>query len=149
MLSFTVNVDEDTAPSLNNGHDQLEDILVLHLEKGKDFFITVTGNYLPSCFGSSLETLVHLHTYIREVPVAQLVDLVCVDVKKEIVRGVLSSTNFSIPHTKLLLYVCVLQVHHVFKTLGTARVTVLDLCMCVCLSFYGYLLWHYRLRDSL
>ena len=77
MLLFTVNVDEDTAPSLNNGHDQLEDILVLHLEKGKDFFITVTGNYLPSCFGSSLETLVHLHTYIREVPVAQLVDLVC------------------------------------------------------------------------
>lgn len=77
VLLLTVNVDEDTAPSLNNGHDQLEDILVLHLEKGKDFFITVTGNYLPSCFGSSLETLVHLHTYIREVPVAQLVDLVC------------------------------------------------------------------------
>ena len=77
-MTLTVNVDEDTAPALNNGHDLLEDILVLHLEKGKDFFITVSGNYLPSCFGSSLETLVHLHTYIREVPVAQLVDLVCV-----------------------------------------------------------------------
>ena len=79
VMLFTVNVDEDTAPGLNNGHDSLEDILVLHLEKGKDFFITVTGNYLPSCFGSSLETLVHLHTYIREVPVAQLVDLVCIN----------------------------------------------------------------------
>ena len=77
VMTLTVNVDEDTAPALNNGHDLLEDILVLHLEKGKDFFITVSGNYLPSCFGSSLETLVHLHTYIREVPVAQLVDLVC------------------------------------------------------------------------
>ena len=76
-MTLTVNVDEDTAPALNNGHDLLEDILVLHLEKGKDFFITVAGNYLPSCFGSSLETLIHLHTYIREVPVAQLVDLVC------------------------------------------------------------------------
>ena len=76
VMTLTVNVDEDTAPALNNGHDLLEDILVLHLEKGKDFFITVSGNYLPSCFGSSLETLVHLHTYIREVPVAQLVDLV-------------------------------------------------------------------------
>ena len=75
-MTLTVNVDEDTAPALNNGHDLLEDILVLHLEKGKDFFITVSGNYLPSCFGSSLETLIHLHTYIREVPVAQLVDLV-------------------------------------------------------------------------
>ena len=78
VMTLTVNVDEDTAPALNNGHDLLEDILVLHLEKGKDFFITVSGNYLPSCFGSSLETLVHLHTYIREVPVAQLVDLVCI-----------------------------------------------------------------------
>ena len=48
---------------------------MLHLEGGKDFFLSVTGNYLPSCFGSSLETLVHLHTYIREVPTAELLDL--------------------------------------------------------------------------
>ena len=75
-MLFTVLVDEDTAHDLNTGRDTLEDILVLHLEKGKDFFITIGGKYLPSCFGSSLETLVHLHTYIREVPVAQLVDLV-------------------------------------------------------------------------
>lgn len=76
MVEFTVLVDEDSAPSLTTGKEALEDILVLHLEKGKDFFITVSGNYLPSCFGSSLETLVNLHTYIREVPVARLVDLV-------------------------------------------------------------------------
>ena len=76
MALFTVCVDEDLACHLNSGRDKIEDILVLHLEKGKDFFISVTGNYLPSCFGSSLETLIHLHTYIREVPVAQLVDLV-------------------------------------------------------------------------
>ena len=37
--------------------------------------ISVSGNYVVSCFGSSLETLVHLHTYIREVPVAELLDL--------------------------------------------------------------------------
>ena len=37
--------------------------------------ISISGNYLVSCFGSSLETLVHLHTYIREVPVADLLDL--------------------------------------------------------------------------
>lgn len=76
VILLTVSIDEDTAPPLNSGKDEMEDIIVLHLEKGKDFFITVTGDYLPSCFGSSLETLVHLHTYIREVPVAQLVDLV-------------------------------------------------------------------------
>ncbi len=76
MIEFTVLVDEDSAPPLTTGKTQMEDILVLHLEKGKDFFITVSGNYLPSCFGSSLDTLVNLHTYIREVPVAKLVDLV-------------------------------------------------------------------------
>ncbi len=77
VILLTVNIDEDSASLLNSGKDLLEDILVLHLGKGKDFFITVSGNYQPSCFGSSLETLVQLHTYIREVPVAQLVDLVC------------------------------------------------------------------------
>ena len=77
-MILTVNVDEDIAPSLNNDHYLLEDILVLHLEKGKDLFITVSGNYLPSCFGSSLETLVHLRTYIREVPVTQLINQVCI-----------------------------------------------------------------------
>ena len=79
LIEFKVHVDEDSAPALTLGRVPLEDILVLHLEKGKDFFISVTGNYLPSCFGSSLDTLVNLHTYIREVPVAELVDLVSLD----------------------------------------------------------------------
>ena len=70
-----VLVDGDTVPSLAAGQNMVDDILVLHLEGGKDFFLSVTGNYLPSCFGSSLETLVHLHTYIREVPTADLLDL--------------------------------------------------------------------------
>ena len=42
----------------------------------KHVHISVSGTYLVSCFGSSLETLVNLHTFIREVPVAKLVDLV-------------------------------------------------------------------------
>jgi len=76
VIELTVVVNEDSAPPLTMGREILEDILVLHLEKGKDFFITVSGNYLPSCFGSSLDTLVNLHTYIREVPVDRLLDLV-------------------------------------------------------------------------
>lgn len=30
---------------MNSGQDQLYDILVLHLDGGKDIFITVTGKY--------------------------------------------------------------------------------------------------------
>ena len=74
-MVLTVFVDCDNAPMVTSEHNAIDDILVLHLEGGKDFFLSVTGNYVPSCFGSSLETLVHLHTYIREVPTADLLDL--------------------------------------------------------------------------
>lgn len=53
----------------------MEDILVLHLTGGKDSFITVSGNYLISSFGSSIEALVQLHGPIREVPVADLIEI--------------------------------------------------------------------------
>ena len=38
--------------------------------------VSVSGNYVPSVFGSSIEALVHMYGPIREVPVATLVDLV-------------------------------------------------------------------------
>lgn len=102
IIVLTVSVDCDTAALVNSGKNRMDDILVLHLEGGKDFFISspyslyhcmhmtswmlcdsfltphhisISGNYLPSCFGASLEMLVHLHTYIREVPEDDLVDL--------------------------------------------------------------------------
>lgn len=61
-----------------NETEKLEDIIVLHLDGGKDFFISITGNFLQTCFGSSLETLVHVHSYIRDVPTAQLLDITLV-----------------------------------------------------------------------
>ena len=69
-------MDTEIAPLLQTKAETLEDILVLHLEGGKDMFVSVVGEYLPSSFGSSLETLVHIHTNMREVPTAHLVDLV-------------------------------------------------------------------------
>ena len=38
--------------------------------------VSVSGNYIPSVFGSSIEALVRMYGPIREVPVATLVDLV-------------------------------------------------------------------------
>ena len=35
-----VYVDKTTAPKLNSGVDKLEDILVMHLEGGKDLFVS-------------------------------------------------------------------------------------------------------------
>ncbi len=46
---------------------KLYDILVLHLVGGKDIFVTVSGTYKKSSFGSSIEALCRL-----TVPIAEL-----------------------------------------------------------------------------
>uniref|UniRef100_A0A8C1HWM4 phosphoinositide 5-phosphatase n=1 Tax=Cyprinus carpio carpio TaxID=630221 RepID=A0A8C1HWM4_CYPCA len=75
-IDLEVFVNRSTAPELNSGQQQLEDILVLHLERGKDYFISVTGNYLPSCFGSSLSTLCLLREPIQDMPLETIRELV-------------------------------------------------------------------------
>uniref|UniRef100_A0A8C2GC18 phosphoinositide 5-phosphatase n=1 Tax=Cyprinus carpio TaxID=7962 RepID=A0A8C2GC18_CYPCA len=74
-IDLEVFVNRSTAPELNSGQQQLEDILVLHLERGKDYFISVTGNYLPSCFGSSLSTLCLLRERIQDMPLETIRDM--------------------------------------------------------------------------
>lgn len=45
---------------LNKGDEELEDILVLHVENGRDTFIPVSGQWMQSCFGRSLQELVSI-----------------------------------------------------------------------------------------
>uniref|UniRef100_A0A8B9HYZ4 phosphoinositide 5-phosphatase n=1 Tax=Astyanax mexicanus TaxID=7994 RepID=A0A8B9HYZ4_ASTMX len=75
-IMLEVYVSKDSVTLLNSGEDKIEDILVLHLDRGKDYFITVSGNYLPCCFGTSLETLCRMKKPIREIPITKLIDLV-------------------------------------------------------------------------
>uniref|UniRef100_A0A8C7I2F8 phosphoinositide 5-phosphatase n=1 Tax=Oncorhynchus kisutch TaxID=8019 RepID=A0A8C7I2F8_ONCKI len=74
-IFLDVYVSKDSVTLLNSGEDAIEDILVLHLDRGKDYFITISGNYLPSCFGTSLETLCRMKKPIREIPITKLIDL--------------------------------------------------------------------------
>ncbi|XP_078003908.1 LOW QUALITY PROTEIN: inositol polyphosphate 5-phosphatase OCRL [Phascolarctos cinereus] len=74
-ISLDVYVSKDSVTILNSGEDKIEDILVLHLDRGKDYFLTISGSYLPSCFGTSLEALCRMKRPIREVPVTKLIDL--------------------------------------------------------------------------
>ncbi|KAI9524030.1 Type II inositol 1,4,5-trisphosphate 5-phosphatase, partial [Dissostichus eleginoides] len=67
-IDFEVFVNRSTAPELNSGQEQIEDILVLHLERGKDYFISISGNYLPSCYGSSINSLCQLKEPIQDMP---------------------------------------------------------------------------------
>lgn len=81
---------------LNSGEDIIEDILILHLDRGKDFFLTIAGNYLPSCFGTSLETLTRMKKPIREIPITKLIDLVRQTGKNPCQRGEFQSNKFNL-----------------------------------------------------
>eukprot|EP00057_Strongylocentrotus_purpuratus_P016572 XP_011671046.1 PREDICTED: inositol polyphosphate 5-phosphatase OCRL-1 [Strongylocentrotus purpuratus] len=74
-VKMTAFIDKNTAAAFNAGTDTVEDILILHLENGKDYYITVTGSYRPSSFGASLEGLVRMHEPIHEMSASQVVAL--------------------------------------------------------------------------
>nr|XP_043889671.1 type II inositol 1,4,5-trisphosphate 5-phosphatase isoform X2 [Solea senegalensis] len=77
-IELEVFVNRSTAPDLNSGKQEIEDILVLHLERGKDYFIPVAGNYLPSCYGTSINSLCHMREPIQDMPqetLRQLADM--------------------------------------------------------------------------
>lgn len=52
------------------------DILVLHVENGRDIFITIFGDYRPSCFGFSVETLIRLPCPVMELDLIDLMAIV-------------------------------------------------------------------------
>jgi len=64
-ISLTVHIDKKTAHPLNTGLDTFEDILIFKLENGRDYFITVTGDYLKSCFGATIEYLCNVPYPVR------------------------------------------------------------------------------------
>ncbi|KAJ1670208.1 hypothetical protein GGF38_001683, partial [Coemansia sp. RSA 25] len=64
-LSFSVLVDERTSAALSTHAEDLSDILVLHLDRGRDYFVQVQGRYLTSVYGTSLDVLVHCKTAVR------------------------------------------------------------------------------------
>jgi phosphatidylinositol-bisphosphatase len=67
-IDVTVTIDNKIAQSLNGGREVLDDILILRLENGRDYYITVKGSYARSCFGMSLEEMVLYKDPIRTIP---------------------------------------------------------------------------------
>ena len=45
---------------LNDGEENLEDVLVLRIHNGRDYFLSLRGNWLQSVFGRSIEKLVRI-----------------------------------------------------------------------------------------
>lgn len=57
-VSVEACIDVATARALNKGTEVLDDIVVLRIENGCDFYLEVKANYARSCYGMSLEELV-------------------------------------------------------------------------------------------
>eukprot|EP00596_Hydrurales_sp_CCMP1899_P007387 CAMPEP_0119054196 /NCGR_PEP_ID=MMETSP1177-20130426/74910_1 /TAXON_ID=2985 /ORGANISM="Ochromonas sp, Strain CCMP1899" /LENGTH=202 /DNA_ID=CAMNT_0007034355 /DNA_START=1519 /DNA_END=2124 /DNA_ORIENTATION=+ len=65
-IRVTVMVDRKTSQSLNIGQEILDDILVLRIENSVDYYVSVSGVFLRSCYGLSLEELVYTPQPIRD-----------------------------------------------------------------------------------
>lgn len=52
--------DVSLAESLNHGRTSLEDVLVLRVEDGRDYFVPVRATWLPTTFSRSVEELVRI-----------------------------------------------------------------------------------------
>uniref|UniRef100_T1IVI5 phosphoinositide 5-phosphatase n=1 Tax=Strigamia maritima TaxID=126957 RepID=T1IVI5_STRMM len=76
-IELEVHIDKYTVSQLSRAEDKIYDILVLHLDGGKDIFISFKtfGTYEPTCFGISLEQLVQMKGFILQTPVEKLIDL--------------------------------------------------------------------------
>mmetsp|Transcript_6235 Transcript_6235/g.9051 ORF Transcript_6235/g.9051 Transcript_6235/m.9051 type:complete len:807 (-) Transcript_6235:128-2548(-) len=68
IIKFTISINNAVADALSSGRELLEDIIILRLENGRDYYITVTGKYARSCFGMSVDELVLYSDPIRSVP---------------------------------------------------------------------------------
>lgn len=67
-LNFTININNEIASALNSGREVLEDIIILRLENGRDYYLTVKAKYGRSCFGMAADELVLYNDPIRNVP---------------------------------------------------------------------------------
>uniref|UniRef100_A0A8C6QFC8 Type II inositol 1,4,5-trisphosphate 5-phosphatase n=1 Tax=Nannospalax galili TaxID=1026970 RepID=A0A8C6QFC8_NANGA len=82
-IDLELFVNKATATKLNSGEDKIEDILVLHLDRGKDYFLSVSGNYLPSCFGSPIHTLCYMREPILDLPLETISELTVMPLQTE------------------------------------------------------------------
>ena len=86
FVEIEVLVDAASAGPLTKGADALDEILILHLENGRDIFLTVGGSYRPSCFGCDLWTLCHSMRPVKDLTAADLRD--CTDGRGVVENGV-------------------------------------------------------------
>ncbi|KAI9267122.1 Endonuclease/exonuclease/phosphatase [Helicostylum pulchrum] len=72
VIRFEITIDPTISAPLNRGEQTLHEILILRLENSKDFFISVDGDYVKTCFGVPLEQLSEVPVPISEAAAKNL-----------------------------------------------------------------------------
>ncbi|KAJ7059109.1 DNase I-like protein, partial [Mycena amicta] len=66
QITLTASIDNASAVRLNVDHKELNCTLILHAIMGKDHFVAVAAEYVPTCFATSLVRLTRLPGAIRD-----------------------------------------------------------------------------------
>lgn len=81
-IRIDIFIDERAAPKIMRrlrdskpGEKVPLDILVLHVENGRDIFITIFGEYQPCVFGLRFDTLMKLNKSVLEYSLKELMDI--------------------------------------------------------------------------
>ncbi|KAF8624682.1 hypothetical protein AX17_007013 [Amanita inopinata Kibby_2008] len=87
-ITFTIYVDDTTAPKLNMTDKDLKGTVILHSLLGKDHFITLSGEYQYTCFATTLTRLTRLRSPVRtlESPDDYLPNSHAINAPREIMR---------------------------------------------------------------
>lgn len=70
-VNVSLNLDGVSVNHLNIGQETLEDILVLHIDNGRDHFLLLQGEMRPTCFGLELWLLLLIENCDRPKPISQ------------------------------------------------------------------------------
>lgn len=68
-INITITLNKDVIHRINNGREVLDDVLILRLENGRDYYVSVSADYARSCYGMAVDELVLFTDPIRMVPI--------------------------------------------------------------------------------
>ncbi len=85
-IRVTVYVDGAVANGLHLGRESLDDIMIMRLEKGRDHFVSISGSFARSCFGSDLSVLLSATKPMRLQEIGELEKNRYLTIPKEVWR---------------------------------------------------------------
>ncbi|KJH51837.1 hypothetical protein DICVIV_02028 [Dictyocaulus viviparus] len=105
QISLTVMIDKNIAWELNE--TKLQDILIMNLENGRDYFVPVTAQYYPRCFGVTLDRLLKRNVEVEK-------NLIEFDNEEERTKESEESCPLNIPREVYRL-ICALQLYNTHR----------------------------------